>query len=67
MDKLRKSLEEETAANKQNLKIIRLKSQMQKQLEDEMKIMKTFEETLQANIVNLNKDIENHLQTIKLK
>jgi hypothetical protein len=32
-----------------------------------MKIMKAFEETLQANIVNLNKDIENHLQTIKLK
>ena len=67
MGKLSKSLQEETAANKQNLKIIRLKSQMQKQLEDEMKVMKAFEESLQANIVNLNKNNENHLQNIKQK
>lgn len=67
MGKLSKSLQEEIAANKQNLKIIRLKSQMQKQLEDEMKVMKAFEESLQANIVNLNKNNENHLQNIKQK
>lgn len=32
-----------------------------------MKVMKAFEESLQANIVNLNKNNENHLQNIKQK
>jgi chromosome segregation ATPase len=40
---------------------------MQKELEDEMQVMRAFEESLQANIAKLNRDIENNQQTIRQK